>query len=62
MGFDRYLAVRKNLFLECHYSREPIVSFSQGFSIFSHEYLLRITYFVKPPIDLLLTFNSVKED
>jgi len=48
--------------LEFLKSREQVVSLSQGFSIFPHEHLLVIIYFDKPLIDLLLTFNSEKQD
>jgi len=34
----------------------------RGFSIFPHEHLSLIPLFRKPPIDLLLTFNSEKQD
>jgi len=38
------------------------LALSQVFSIFLHEHLLHLVYFVKPLIDLLLTFNGEKQE
>jgi len=56
METDGIRPVRKNLFLEFPQSREPVVSISP------HEHLVLITYHGKPLIDLLLTFNSEKQE
>ena len=62
VGSDEIRPARRNLFLEFLLSREQVVGFSQGFSIFPHERLLLITYFGKPLIGLLLTFSNETQD
>jgi len=59
---DGIRPVGKNLFSKFVLSREPVIGLNQGFSILPHEHLQPITYFGKPLIDLLLTFNSEKQD
>jgi len=59
---DGIRPVRKNLFFESLWSWEPVVNLSQWFFYFSSWTLFAYTFFGKPLIDLLLTFNSAKQD